>query len=91
MSTLLDPRFRCSDEELQVYQDKVMKFEATMAIARTMLKKGIINVEEYYKSEAIIAEKYSIPPNSIHIQKNLGKYSDIPSLCNTDNDDHPAE
>lgn len=71
----IDPRFRCSEEELKAYQEKVFKFETTMAIARTMLKRGIIDVEDYYKCEDVIAEKYGIPQNSIYREKSLGRFS----------------
>lgn len=77
-------RREISDEERKAYFDKRIPFEATIADMRSMLKKGIITVEEYYQCEAMFAEKYGLTVNSIFLDKNMGRFSTIPSLYNAE-------
>ncbi len=39
--------------------DREKKYQAALAVARTMLRQGIINDDDFNKTEAILREKFS--------------------------------
>ncbi len=39
--------------------DREKKYQAALAVARTMLRQGIINDDDFDKTEAILREKFS--------------------------------
>lgn len=77
-------RQQISEEERKEFYDRLINFETIMSVVRTMLKRGIINVDEYFECEDLFGNKYGFPENSIYREKSLGRFSDIPSLYNTE-------
>jgi hypothetical protein len=45
--------------------NKLLNYKTTLAIARQMLRQGIITDEDYLKAKDMLAEKYGLPANSI--------------------------
>ena len=39
--------------------DREKKYQAALAVARTMLRQGIINDDDFNKTEAILRDKFS--------------------------------
>ena len=47
------------------YDERLMRYQAAMAVARSMLSRGIIMRKDYGKIDRIIAKKYGISLDSI--------------------------
>ena len=54
-----------AENQRDSYDDRLMRFRASTAIFRTMMKNGILSETDYRKSCDILAEKYSISLCSI--------------------------
>ena len=46
--------------------DAILLYKTTMALAKNMLKKGLISAEEYAEIDTIIAKKYGLSLSVIY-------------------------
>ena len=46
--------------------DSILLYKTTMAMAKTMLKNGLISTEEYNEIDTIIAKKYGLDLSVIY-------------------------
>ena len=66
----IPPEFRKSKEELDEYQERVVKYLASMSMFREMYKRGILDKADFAVCDKVMAEKYGLSDNSIY------RYSD---------------
>lgn len=63
-------QFRKSKEELDEYQERVVRYLASMNMFREMYRKGILDKADFAVCDKVMAEKYGLSDNSIY------RYSD---------------
>lgn len=69
----------------------VIRYQSALAQARAMLKKGVINREDYVAAEELFAEKYCINPGSIIREKDLINLTFRANMSHDEGGDENAE
>ena len=53
---------------MEDFQQRVMRYQFAMSIARTMLSRGILTEEKYHEIDTIMTNKYGLSSSTIYRQ-----------------------